>query len=69
MVSRGWLVSWLLRVDSGSLVGNVGNIAVIAVGGVLHVLDPEVGLEVSDAVRDENNSDGARSRSHGLVNQ
>ena len=43
MVSRGWLVSWLLRVDSGSLVGNVGNIAVIAVGGVGHVLDSSIG--------------------------
>ena len=48
-----------LGVDSGSLVSDLGNIAVIAVGGVLHVLDPEVGLEVSDAVRDENNSYGA----------
>ena len=58
-----------LGVDSGALVGHVSDVAVIAVGGVLHVLDPEVGLEVSDAVRDENNSYGARSRSHGLVNQ
>jgi len=42
-VSWGGLVSWLLRVDSGSLVGHIGNIAVIAVGGVGHVLDPAVG--------------------------
>jgi len=41
--SRGWLVSWLLGVDSGSLVGHIGNIAVISVGGVGHVLDPAVG--------------------------
>jgi len=40
---RGGLVSRLLRVDSGSLVGHIGNIAVIAVGGVGHVLDPAVG--------------------------
>ena len=58
-----------LGVDSGALVSHVGDETVISVGGVLHVLDPEVGLEVSDAVRDENNSDGARSRSYGLVNQ
>ena len=58
-----------LGVDSGALIGHIGDIAVISVGGVLHVLDPEIGLGVSDAVRDENNSDGARSRSHGLVNQ
>jgi len=43
VVSWGGLVSGLLRVDSGSLVGNIGNIAVIAVGGVGHVLDPAVG--------------------------
>jgi len=43
VVSRGWLVSWLLRVDSGSLVGHISHIAVIPVGGVLHVLDPAVG--------------------------
>jgi len=40
---RGGLVSRLLRVDSSSLVGHIGNIAVIAVGGVGHVLDPAVG--------------------------
>jgi len=40
---RGGLVSWLLGVDSGSLVGHIGNIAVISVGGVGHVLDPAVG--------------------------
>jgi len=40
---RGGLVSRLLRVDGSSLVGHIGNIAVIAVGGVGHVLDPAVG--------------------------
>jgi len=43
VVSGGWLVSWLLGVDSGSLVGHIGNISVIAVGGVGHVLDPPIG--------------------------
>jgi len=43
VVSRGGLVSRLLRVHSGSLVGHIGNIAVISVGGVLDVLDPAVG--------------------------
>jgi len=45
VVSRGggWLVSRLLRVDSGSLVGHIGNIAVISVGGVGHVLDSAIG--------------------------
>jgi len=43
VVSRGWLVSRLLWVHSSSLVGHIGNIAVISVGGVLDVLDPAVG--------------------------
>jgi len=43
VVSGGWLVSWLLRVDSGSLVSHISHIAVISVGGVLDVLDPAVG--------------------------
>jgi len=32
-----------LGVDSGALVGHIGDEAVITVGGVLHVLDPAVG--------------------------
>ena len=32
-----------LGVDSGALVGHIGDIAVISVGGVLHVLDSAVG--------------------------
>jgi len=52
VVSRGWLVSWLLRVDSGSLVGHISHIAVIPVGGVLHVLDSAVGK--SNGVRSGN---------------
>jgi len=32
-----------LGVDSGSLVGDISDISVITVGGVLHVLDPAVG--------------------------
>jgi len=43
VVSGGWLVSRLLRVDSGSLVSHISHIAVISVGGVLDVLDPAVG--------------------------
>jgi len=43
VVGRGWLVGWLLRVDSGSLVGHIGNIAVIAVGSVGDVLDSAIG--------------------------
>jgi len=43
VVGRGWLVGWLLGVDSGSLVSHIGNIAVIAVGSVLDVLDSAVG--------------------------
>jgi len=43
VVSRGWLVGWLLGVDSGSLVGHIGNIAVISVGSVGDVLDSAIG--------------------------
>jgi len=43
LVGGGWLVSWLLGVDSGSLVGHIGNIAVISVGGVGDVLDSAIG--------------------------
>jgi len=43
VVSGGWLVSRLLRVDSGSLVSHISHIAVISIGGVLDVLDPAVG--------------------------
>ena len=32
-----------LGVDSGALVGHIGDESVIAVGGVLHVLDPAIG--------------------------
>ena len=50
MVSRSWVVSGGgsvrlgLGVDSGSLVGHISNISVISVGGVLDVLDPDVGV-------------------------
>merc|ERR1719412_3411690 len=43
LVGWGWLVSWLLGVDSGSLVGHLSNIAVISVGSVGDLLDPAVG--------------------------
>merc|ERR1719436_599428 len=43
LVGRGWFVSWLLGVDSGSLVGHLSNIAVISVGSVSDLLDPAVG--------------------------
>ena len=43
-VGRGGLVGLLLRVDSGSLVSHISHIAVISVGGVLDVLDPDVGI-------------------------
>ena len=46
VVGGGGGVRLSLGVDSGSLVGHVSNIAVIAVGGVLDVLDPEVGFSV-----------------------
>ena len=40
---RGGHVRLSLGVDSGSFVGHLGNIAVIAVGGVGHLLDSAVG--------------------------
>ena len=42
-VGRGGLVGLLLRVDSGSLVGDISDVSVIAVGAVLHVLDSAIG--------------------------
>ena len=45
-VGRGGDIRLGLGVDSGSLVAHLSNIAVIAVGGVLDVLDPEVGLYI-----------------------
>ena len=42
-VGRGGLVGLLLRVDSGSLVGDISDVSVIAVGAVLHVLDSTIG--------------------------
>jgi len=52
VVSRGRLVGWLLGVDSSSLVGHIGNIAVISVGGVGDVLDSAIGK--SNGVRSGN---------------
>jgi len=43
VVSWGRLVSWLLGVDGGSLVGDIGNISVVSIRGVFHVLDSAVG--------------------------
>ena len=47
-----------LGVDRGALVGDLGDVAVDVVGGVLHVLDPAVGkgnrvgaLSVTSSVR------------------
>jgi len=40
---RGWDIRLGLGVDSGSLVGDLSDIAVISVGGVGHLLDPAVG--------------------------
>ena len=42
-VGRGGIVGLLLRVDSGSLVGDISDVSVIAVGAVLHVLDSAIG--------------------------
>ena len=42
--SWSWDVRLGLRVGSGSLVGNISDISVISVGGVLDVLDPDVGI-------------------------
>jgi len=41
--SGGWDIRLGLGVGSGSLVGDLSNIAVISVGGVGHLLDPAVG--------------------------
>jgi len=49
VVSWGRLVGGLLGVDSGALVGDVSDVAVVSIGGVLHVLDSAVGK--SDGVR------------------
>ena len=63
----GWSWSGIrlgLGVDSGSLVGHISDISVISVGGVLDVLDPDVGVNTikymawqksssSDTSRDE----------------
>ena len=46
VVSGGGGVGLGLGVDSGSLVGHVSDIAVISVGGVLDVLDPDVGINI-----------------------
>ena len=43
VVSGGGSIRLGLGVDSGSLVGHISNISVISVGGVLDVLDPDVG--------------------------
>ena len=51
MVSRSWgslvggsgLVGGLLGVDSGALVGDISDISIVSVRGVLHVLDSAVG--------------------------
>jgi len=43
MVSGGGLVGGLLGVDSGALVGDISDVSVVSVRGVLHVLDPAVG--------------------------
>merc|ERR1719266_1595808 len=42
-VGRGGLVGGLLGVDSGALVGHIGDESVVAIGGVSHMLDPAVG--------------------------
>jgi len=49
VVSWGRLVGGLLGVDSGALVGDVSDVAVVSIGGVLHVLDSAIGK--SDGVR------------------
>ena len=61
MVGRGGggLVGGLLGVDSGALVGHIGDEAVITVGGVLHVLDPAV--RESHRVRARDNTVGITS--------
>ena len=40
---RGRDVGLLLGVDSGALVGDISDVSVISVGGVLHVLDSAIG--------------------------
>ena len=44
VVSGGGGIRLGLGVDGGSLVGHISDIAVISVGGVLDVLDPDVGV-------------------------
>ena len=46
VVSGGGSIRLGLGVDSGSLVGHISNISVISVGGVLDVLDPDVGVNI-----------------------
>jgi len=43
LVGGGGLVGGLLGVDSGALVSDIGDVSVVSVRGVLHVLDPAVG--------------------------
>merc|ERR1712027_167408 len=55
MVSWSWgslVWSWVLWVDSGSLVGDISNKSVIFIGGVLDVLDSAIGK--SNRVRSSN---------------
>merc|ERR1719430_1091913 len=49
LVGGGGLVGELLGVDSGALVGDIGDQPVVSVGGVLHGLDSAIGK--SDGVR------------------
>merc|ERR1712209_101489 len=43
LVGGGGGVRLGLRVDSGALVGDISDVSVISVGGVLHVLDSAIG--------------------------
>jgi len=52
LVGGSGLVGGLLGVDSGALVGDVSDVAVVSIGGVLHVLDSAVGE--GDGVRSLN---------------
>ena len=41
-IGRGWSIGLGFRIDGGSLVGDLGHVAVVVVGGVLDVLDVAV---------------------------
>ena len=61
MVGRGWGIGLGLRVDSDSLVGDLGDISVVVVGGVTHMLG--TAIRKSNGVRSSNNTTSISSLS------